>query len=361
MIKRIQSLQNHLEIIYIIMWAMLATAHFFLLITAYDIGLLPAFLDSLVFNGFFAFIGAGIWFMVRYSNLQRRSTAEQALGHLTSAAGAILIWLALSYLILNNALKGDVFYHGFLKNTLTVRIIEGVMIYALLVTIYYLVINYRELKEKSEREARLLALLRESELNLLRSQIRPHFLFNSLNSISALTMTDPEKAREMVIKLAEFMRYSLNFQDEKMSTLEKELYHAGLYLDIEKVRFGDRLVVDRSIGPDIREWKVPSMILQPLLENAVKYGVYESDQPVVIRLEACRDDTSLTVSLENNFEPGGQIHKGTGTGLKNITARLNHLYGRADLVKINKTEHHFKVEITIPSDATQDESPDRGR
>jgi LytS/YehU family sensor histidine kinase len=82
---------------------------------------------------------------------------------------------------------------------------------------------------------------------------------------------------------------------------------------------------------------------------------------VVIRLEACRDDTSLTVSLENNFEPGGQIHKGTGTGLKNITARLNHLYGRADLVKINKTEHHFKVEITIPSDATQDESPDRGR
>jgi two-component system, LytTR family, sensor kinase len=98
-------------------------------------------------------------------------------------------------------------------DTLTIRGITGVMFYSLLVTIYYLLINYRELKEKSRREAELTGLLKEAELNMLRSQIRPHFLFNSLNSISSLTMTDPEKAQEMVIKLSEFMRYSLNHPD----------------------------------------------------------------------------------------------------------------------------------------------------
>lgn len=354
-----KTLRNHLEIIYIIMWVMLGTAHFFLLGTVYGFSTLAAFLDSLVFNVLFALIGAGLWFMVRYSNLKDRTIQGLVVSHFTSAAGTMLVWLTSGYLILGNLLQKDEAYRAFLQNTLTIRIIEGIMIYSLLVSIYYLVINYRELKEKNEREARLMALLKESELNLLRSQIRPHFLFNSLNSVSALTMSDPAKARDMVIKLSEFMRYSLNLSDSRISTLGNELYHAGLYLDIEKVRFGDKLVVEQDVEPASNDWKVPAMILQPLLENAVKYGVYEASSPVIIRLSAAIKDSLLVVSVGNSFEPEGLVHKGTGTGLKNIHARMQHLYNRGDLVIIHRQDGYFLVELKIPEDVSSVESPDR--
>lgn len=354
----VKTLRNHLEIIYIIMWVMLGTAHFFLIGTVYGMTRLNAFLDSLVFNMLYALIGAGLWFMVRYSNLKDRTAQGLVLSHLTSATATMAVWLGSGYFILSQLLSSDAAYQGFLRSTMTIRAVEGVMIYALLVTIYFLVINYRELKERSEREARLMALLKESELNLLRSQIRPHFLFNSLNSVSALTMSDPEKAREMVIKLSEFMRYSLNLSDSRMSTLENELYHAGLYLDIEKVRFGDKLAVERQIDPALGSWKVPAMILQPLLENAVKYGVYEASEPVVIKLSATQADRLLLVSIGNSYEPGAMIHKGTGTGLKNILARMQHLYNRGDLVNIQRKEDYFLIELKIPEDVSAVESSD---
>jgi two-component system LytT family sensor kinase len=218
----------------------------------------------------------------------------------------------------------------------------------LLVTGYYLLINFRDLKEKNQREAQLTNLLKEAELNMLRSQIRPHFLFNSLNSISALTMTNPEKAQEMVIKLSEFMRYSLNLPDTMISTLEKELYHVELYLDIEKVRFGDRLAFEKTIRDGSLEWHVPVMLLQPLIENSVKYGVYESAEPTLIRLDAGLDDEVLEIRIGNTYDPGAKTRKGTGTGLKNIRARLLNLYGTSSLMKINQTGDYFEVVLRIP-------------
>jgi LytS/YehU family sensor histidine kinase len=222
------------------------------------------------------------------------------------------------------------------------------MLYALLVTGYYLLINYRELKEKSQREAQLTNLLKEAELNMLRSQIRPHFLFNSLNSISSLTMTNPGKAQEMVIKLSEFMRYSLNFPDTMISTLEKELHHVELYLDIEKVRFGERLAFEKHIQPEALEWNVPVMILQPLLENSVKYGVYESSETTRIKLEIILDNDVLQIKIGNTYDPEATIKRGTGTGLKNIRGRLLNLYGTSSLMKINQADHYFEVTLRIP-------------
>ena len=222
------------------------------------------------------------------------------------------------------------------------------MFYTLLVTIYYLVINFRELKEKSQREAKLTGLLKEAELNMLRSQIRPHFLFNSLNSISSLTMTDPARAQEMVIKLSEFMRYSLNLPDTMMSTLEKELYHVELYLDIEKVRFGNRLVFEKKIEPGSEAWNLPVMILQPLIENSVKYGVYESAEPTRITITAVPGDGVLEIRIGNTYDPEAKVKKGTGTGLKNIQARLLNLYGTSSLMKIKPSDNFFEVILRIP-------------
>jgi sensor histidine kinase YesM len=347
----VRTIKNHLEIVYIILWVTLGVIHFSLLYYGYGLRTVVAFTDSLVFNLLFALIGSGLWFMVRYSDLQTRTIGELAFYHLSGAAVTIFAWMMAGYLILNNIFTSDLFYHAFLKETLSIRILSGVMFYALLVTVYYLLINFRELKEKSQREAQLTNLLKEAELNMLRSQIRPHFLFNSLNSISSLTMTNPEKAQEMVIKLSEFMRYSLNFPDTMKSTFEKELHHAELYLDIEKVRFGDRLSFDKHIQPETLEWGVPVMILQPLLENSVKYGVYESSETTKISLEARLDDGVLEIRIGNTFDPEAKVKKGTGTGLKNISARLLNLYGTSSLMKINQSDDYYEVILRIPKHA----------
>ncbi|MBW6461402.1 MAG: histidine kinase [Bacteroidales bacterium] len=344
----IRNLKKSLEFVYIILWVALGAIHFFLLHNIYGINAIAAFADSFVFNALFMVIGSGLWFMVRFSDLQSRRFGELAFFHLTGAVVTILAWLGLGYLILSNIMTADLDYLAFLRDTLTIRGITGVMFYSLLVTIYYLLINYRELKEKSRREAELTGLLKEAELNMLRSQIRPHFLFNSLNSISSLTMTDPEKAQEMVIKLSEFMRYSLNFPDTMMSTLEKELYHAGLYLDIEKVRFGERLVFEKNVAPEAKAWDVPVMILQPLIENSVKHGVYESAEATIIRLDALLDGEVLEIRIGNTYDPEAKVKKGTGTGLRNIRERLLNIYGTSTLLKIDQRKDYFEVTLRIP-------------
>jgi len=166
-------------------------------------------------------------------------------------------------------------------------------------------------------------------------------------------MTNPGKAQEMVIKLSEFMRYSLNLPDTMISTLEKELYHAELYLDIEKVRFGKRLAFEKQIREGALEWDLPVMLLQPLIENAVKYGVYESTDTTRIRLIAGTDDGVLEIRIGNTYDAEAKVKKGTGTGLNNIRARLLNLYGTSSLMKINQTEDYFEVVLRIPKYARQ--------
>ncbi len=346
-----RNLKEHPELIYSMMWVALGVIHFVLLYSGYHIEPRAAFADSLVFNLLFALIGAGLWYMVRYSDLQSKKFMELVVYHVSGSAVTVLVWLGAGYIALNNVLKEDIYYHAFLKSTLSIRIVTGVMFYALLVTIYYLVINFRELKEKSQREAKLTGLLKEAELNMLRSQIRPHFLFNSLNSISSLTMTDPSRAQEMVIKLSEFMRYTLNLPDSMISTLDKELYHVELYLDIEKVRFGDRLIFEKNIEPASLAWPVPVMLLQPLVENSVKYGVYESSEPTHIKLDVWVENNWLEMHIGNNYDPEANLKKGTGTGLKNIQGRLLNLYGTSSLLKIKSTGNYFEVVLKIPEHA----------
>ncbi len=153
----------------------------------------------------------------------------------------------------------------------------------LIVLAYYLFVSLSNLSEKNAKEAKLESLVKETELKMLRSQINPHFLFNSLNSISSLTITDPEKARDMVIKLSEFMRYALSKKDEQPVSLRSELENLRLYFEIEKVSFGDRLSTEENIEEKCLDVKIPVMLLQPLYENAIKHGVYESTERVSIK------------------------------------------------------------------------------
>ncbi len=340
-----------LQLLYVLMWMIVAAVHFLVLNLGFNLPLLIALTDSLVFNLSYAMLGVGLWFSVKFSQLQKKNFVEISFQHLTTSAILLLIWFLLSKALLSYFFGGDENYIHFLERSLTMRVFSGLLYYGLLVAIYYLVASFRELEEKVRKEAQLTAMLKEAELDMLRSQIRPHFLFNSLNAISALTISRPEQAQEMVIKLSEFMRYSLSQQGEMMSTLEKELYHIRLYLEIEQVRFAGKLNIFTEINENTLQWKVPSMILQPLVENAVKYGVYSSEGESGIRLKTFTTGSYLNISVLNNYEPDNIPRKGTGTGLRNVSRRLESIYEEAGLMQIVNKDSDFEVLLKIPPDA----------
>jgi LytS/YehU family sensor histidine kinase len=184
---------------------------------------------------------------------------------------------------------------------------------------------------------------------MLRSQINPHFLFNSLNSVSSLTITNPDKAREMVIKLSEFMRYALSRKDDLPVTLQSELDNLRLYLDIEKVRFGKRLVIKENIDPACMGATLPVMILQPLYENAIKHGVYETTREVTINTNVLCTGDFVEILISNNFDPEAKPVKGTGTGLTNVIRRLELMYGNKAVLKTEKLSDSFSVKIYLPA------------
>jgi LytS/YehU family sensor histidine kinase len=234
-------------------------------------------------------------------------------------------------------------------------LISGTFFYLLLVLVYYLVIYYLNLQEKTKAEGRLNEIVRESELNLLKSQINPHFLFNSLNSISALTITNPEQAREMTIKLSDFLRYSVSMGNSRFSTLGKEMEHIRKYLDIEKVRFGTKLQYTFTIDEACLNCEIPVMILQPLYENAIKHGVYESTGEVMVQTTTRTVDGYLEILIINDFEPGAPSRKGTGIGLANIRERMKLIYKDEQLLTTQVKGNKFEVHLILPQKKTGDD------
>jgi sensor histidine kinase YesM len=340
--------KNKLLPVYALAWLAIAIVHYIIIVTQLGMGDFIAIAEALVFSSVFALLGIGLWFLVKFSDFEKLNRREMILRHATSSAVTMLIWFGSSYLLMELITGYDPDYIAMINNTMVVRILAGLLLYAIMLAVFYLLINNQNLKERKAREEVLQNLLHESELNSLRAQIKPHFLFNSLNSISSLTVTNPEKAQEMVINLSEFMRYSLSFSDNKMSTLKQELYHLRLYLEIEKVRFGGRLAVDESMEEGILDWPLPPMILQPLVENAVKHGVYDTPGQSFVRIIGKQSDSWLEITVVNNFDPAIPGKRGTGTGLANVMKRMQMVYGMTNLAKISKTENTFEVKLKFP-------------
>ncbi|MHA7130275.1 sensor histidine kinase [Algoriphagus namhaensis] len=199
-----------------------------------------------------------------------------------------------------------------------------------------------------ERENMMQELSKEAELSQLRQQLQPHFLFNSLNSINALVVSKPEKVREMVLQLSDFLRGTIRKDSQQWLTVEEELNYLQLYLDIEKVRFGHRLQVNFEIHEEAKKLKIPQLLLQPLLENAIKYGLYGTTEDVRIWLKAHRNNNYLELELVNPFDPTHSSEKGTGFGLSSVDRRLFLLFGRKDLLQFGPEKESFHVSLKIP-------------
>jgi two-component system, LytTR family, sensor kinase len=333
---------------YVGIWILVIFFHILLLMISEQVSFVYALADGVISNLVYGAIGLGIWFPIFFTKSENKRVLSSIINHLSACLVTLAIWISITYFLLYTLFDGQTAYLDFLRKSLPWRAGIGTLYYGVIILVYYLMIFNRSIREKLIQEAELKSLVKESELNSLKSQINPHFLFNSLNSISSLTMFQPEKAQEMIIKLSEFLRYSISIKEQKLTSLRDEISNINRYLDIEKIRFGKRLAFDLNGVEPCLDLRVPGMILQPLVENAVKYGVHESTEESKIEILCSCNATALVVSIRNAYDPDFVIKRGEGIGLKNIRSRLRILYGRDDLMQIKKDLHHFEVKILFP-------------
>jgi len=227
----------------------------------------------------------------------------------------------------------------------------GTLLYLCSAGLHYAALAATESRDAERRAAEARTLAREAELQALRIQINPHFLFNCLHSISALATMDGPRAREMCIRLADFLRNSLRLGEREIIPLEEELALARNYLEVEQVRFGARLTVEECIDPECRECGVPALLLQPLVENAVKHGVAGLVEGGAIRLEARRRGDGVTIVLENAFDPETAAGRSLGLGLRNVRRRLTVRYGEEAQLEAGPAGDRYRVSLRLPCES----------
>ena len=251
------------------------------------------------------------WYVCRAFPLLGAGTVGRVLlAHGTAAAFTSAIWVAVAQ-AWSWTVAG---FAAWTRDATLLLFAAGVLLFLLSSAIHYVFIAL-EAQEAARRQALESAVLaREAELRALRAQVNPHFLFNCLHSIGALAGTRPAAARDMAIALGEFLRHSLRLGGLAGVPLQQEIDLVAQYLSIEQVRFGDRLQVHIAVDPEAGASRVPPLLLQPLVENAIKHGVAGLLEAGLLSIEARREGTRCGVTVVNAFDPEAQPRTGTGTG-----------------------------------------------
>jgi len=330
---------------YAIFWATISVINIVLQVFWYNVPLVYSLLDTGTNYVLYPLLGSSIWYSIRYNSVEEVSVLRLIIFHLIAASILCGIWVYISYAIYQPFIKDN---NNFLRDGLPSKIFAGYIMYVIYLIFFYAVNYYQSLKEKIKKESEYKALIREAELQALKSQINPHFLFNSLNSISSLTVSNPEKAQEMVINLSTFMRYSLMHNEKEMVSFSRELENIKLYLSIEKVRFGKKLNAEFEIDAQCMEAEIPNMILQPIYENAIKYGVYETTEQVTIKTICNCESNFLKITIVNDYDASTIKRRGEGIGLRNIRKRMEIIYNNPDLMKVTDHKTSFEVQLIIP-------------
>jgi hypothetical protein len=225
----------------------------------------------------------------------------------------------------------------------------GLIMYLLCAVANYLAIAFQRARELETRELQAQLAARDSQLRMLRSQVDPHFLFNNLNSISALTSIDPGAARKMTLQLAEFFRRTLGLDAQRRIELSAELDLVGHYMAIEQVRFGDRLAWRYEADDDALACLLPPLVLQPLVENAIKHGIAQRLEGGELRLFAVRAGSLLRIRIENDCGDEDRKLPGSAMGLANVRERLAGAYGHESAVHASREDGIFRVELVLPA------------
>ena len=227
---------------------------------------------------------------------------------------------------------------------------SGVLLDFIMIGFFYVLIAIEASRAAEARVLETSVLARDAELKALKAQVNPHFLFNSLNSISALTSSDPAKAREMCILLAEFLRMTLGLGEKSNIPLSEELSLLHRFLAIEQVRFGPRLQMTEEIADDCQSLLIPPLLLQPLVENAVTHGIANLPEGGAVRLAAHCEGDRLLILVENTFDPDATPTHRNGMGLENVRQRLEARYPKLANIRVSTTANQFAVNLSLPAE-----------
>lgn len=315
-----------------------------LIVHTYGFSWMISTADSLCFNGIVGICCLCIMYIMQFYLPGKRSfeyiIAISVLGaSVTAGAGSLLA----AFLF-----RGDNIYITFLRTAWPVRAAVAFLLSASLSMLGLVFYTMEEQKQSELRKRDAEKLSREAELYNLRRQLQPHFLFNSLNSISALTGSRPEEARRMIQQLSDFLRGTIRKDENQFIPFGEELAHLQLYLDIEKVRFGHRLQVDMQCDDSVMQAKTPVLILQPIVENAIKFGLYDTIGEVCISISAILENNMLVLRVGNPFDPASAARGGAGFGLSAVRRRLYLLFARNDLLATSEDAGYFITVLKIP-------------
>ncbi len=268
-------------------------------------------------------------------------------------------FVPLTILVLQTILVSGLFY--FIISTLNLKwrphlyepnfYIHFVLLFFIYWVFFYewwFVKNEARNANETKRVLHLQENLKNAEIKNIQQNIQPHFLFNSLNSISSLTISEPEEAQKMVVKLSEFLRHSVVKNQKMFVTLKEELEQINRYLAIEQIRFSHRLHFDLVHDEANNAIEIPAMLLQPLIENAIKYGLYGQTGKAEIKMKCTKEENYLVVRISNPVDVNHTVKKGTGFGLNSIRKKLYLLYAENNLLRTDMRNQIFRTELKIP-------------
>ncbi|MCE1230189.1 MAG: histidine kinase [Firmicutes bacterium] len=339
---------------------------------AYLLGWLPVALMLMVFalfNGW-SWAGAALltlpstflaallflssWYLCRAFPLRSEAFQRQGLTLLVAALVMGVGWSGVVWSLAQTFVHNPTYAPEEVKPTFWAAFaITGVLLYLIVVALHYLLMSMEERQESERVEQELRVLAREAELKALRAQLNPHFLFNSLNSISALTSIDPKRAREMCVLLSDFLRKSLKLGERSSVRLAEEMDLARNYLAIEQIRFGSRLAVAWSVDPLVENAEVPTLLLQPLVENAIKHGIAQAPEGGEIRIQALPNGEFVEIHVGNPSDDDAAPTQGLGLGLRHVKQRLQSRYGPRVFFDAKAQNGQYEVILTFPRDAEE--------
>lgn len=330
-------------------WTVWSVLHFGLLFS-YGVNLSSAITDSIISNIFIA--ASCILISNNLSYYLPRYEKYWYIVVISLCLSCIAVFIPKYILLL--LLNDDKAYVSILQQSTLIRFVVSFLLIGCMGIMSMLWYTLQEQKETEQRKQEAEKMSRDAELFKLRQQLQPHFLFNSLNSISALVGSKPEQARHMIHQLSDFLRGTLKREEHQWNTLQEELQYLWLYLDIEKVRFGHRLKTKVECEEEAQALKLPSLLLQPIVENAIKFGLYDTIDDVEITVNALVKNNELLVEVKNPFDAEtSQPLSGTGFGLASVQRRLYLLFGRHDLLKTEAKDSIFTTTVIVPQVVSQ--------
>ncbi|MGE0640037.1 MAG: sensor histidine kinase [Thermoanaerobaculia bacterium] len=299
----------------------------------------------------YAFQCLSAWYPVRQLPPERAGGSRLVLTLAVASLLSATLWSTIGYgwaLVLDGtaAFSGMVERFRFVLPTL---FLVGVFLYALAMLLHLLFAVVERAQATERRALELQVHAREAELKSLKAQLDPHFLFNSLNSVSALIGSDAPAARRMCYLMAGFFRKSLGLGQKEHVPLTEELYLAETYLAIEEVRFGERLRTDLRVNEETLALAVPPLVLQPLIENAVHHGIAHLLDGGAVTISASRRDGLLELAVENPCDPDRPASRGAGVGLANVRSRLEAVYGHRARMDVDAGVERYRVRLLVPA------------